>query len=393
LTSKRKICVVTATRAEYGLLAGLMRAIKSDSDLQLQIIATGTHLSPEHGLTRSEIENDGFVIDKMVPMPVLDDTPTAIGGAIGTATSGFADALAELTPDVLVLLGDRFELLAVISAAVMFKVPLAHIHGGEVTRGAVDDSIRHAVTKMSHLHFTSTEVYRRRVIQMGEDPARVINAGALGVANIKQRDLMSEEAVRDALGVPGGMPYGLVTYHPATLEKQHPVEQIQCLLTVLTKFQNIFWVFTGANADPGGRAINQAIDEHLLSKKQPGCFHMSLGAQRYLSALQYAVAAIGNSSSGIIETPVFKLPTVNIGSRQDGRVRCANVVDTACELNGLKRAIAKALDPQFKRQLVGSENPYEKSDTAGSIKQILKTCRLDMLVNKRFHDAVPGSGA
>ena len=382
----RKICVVTGSRAEYGLLNGLMKAIHKDADLQLQIIATNMHLSPEFGLTYREIEKDGFTIDKKVEMLLSSDTPNATAKSVGLGTIGFADAYEDLKPDMIVVLGDRYEILAAVSTALFYKIPVAHLHGGEITEGAYDDCIRHAITKMSHLHFTSTEEYRNRVIQLGEQPERVFNVGAIGIENIKKVPLMSKQELEDSLYFEIGNKCLLVTYHPVTLENSTAEEQSQNLLIALDQYKDYRIIFTMPNSDTNGRIIMQEIEKYVEKNKERTVAFKSLGLKRYLSALQYVSAVVGNSSSGIIEVPSFGIPTLNIGDRQKGRIAADSIVHCGATLNEIINGIQITLS---KKQIALSQkcmNPYEKKDTTNNILRVLKDYPIDSLIQKSFHN-------
>ena len=321
----RKICVVTGSRAEYGLLSGIMRSIKEDPELELQIIATNMHLSPEFGLTYREIERDGFIINKKVYMLLSSDTANATAKSVGLGFMGFADAYEDLKPDMVMVLGDRYEIISAVSTALFFKIPVAHLHGGEITEGAYDDCIRHSITKMSHLHFTSTEEYRKRVIQLGEQPDRVFNVGAPGIENIKKISLMSKEELEDSLGFKLGDKSLEITYHPVTLEDSTAEEQIQNLLDCLDEIPEYKIIFTLPNSDTDGRIIIKKINDYVAANPNRAIAFPSLGLRRYLSTLKYVSAVVGNSSSGIIEVPSFGIPTLNIGDRQKGRVAALSV--------------------------------------------------------------------
>lgn len=382
----RKICVVTGSRAEYGLLSGLMRAIQEDKDLQLQVIATNMHLSPEFGLTYREIEKDGFQIDKKVQMLLSSDTPNATTKSVGLATIGFADAYEDLQPDLIVVLGDRFEILAAVSAALFFKIPVAHLHGGEITEGAYDDSIRHAITKMSHLHFTSTEAYRQRVIQLGEQPDRVFYVGAIGVENIKRVPLMSQAELEDSIRFKLGEKSLLVTYHPVTLENHTSADQCQNLLEALDEFPEYKVIFTLPNSDTDGRVIIRLINEYVSLHSEHCIAIPSLGLQRYLSALKCVSAVVGNSSSGIIEVPSFGIPTLDIGNRQKGRIAAESVVHCGNDSRSIIEGMQQVLSDVFRKQVKHVLNPYEKRDTTKNIYKIISTYPLENLRQKKFYD-------
>lgn len=379
----RKICVITGSRAEYGLLSGLMRAIKEDESLELQVIATNMHLSPEFGLTYKEIERDGFFINKKVEMLLSSDTANATTKSVGLATIGFADAYEDLKPDMIVVLGDRYEILAAVSAALFYKIPVAHLHGGEITEGAYDDCIRHAITKMSHLHFTSTEEYRQRVIQLGEDPKRVFNVGAPGIENIKKVPLMDKKGLESTLD---GFTFNdktiLITYHPVTLENSTAEEQIHNLLSALDEYSDIKIIFTLPNSDTDGRVIIRLINEYVSKHQEKAIAYPSLGLRRYLSALQFVKAVVGNSSSGIIEVPSFGIPTLNIGDRQKGRIAADSVINCGTS----KKDILDGLDNVLNSSPKEIHNPYEGKNTTADILHVLKTYPLEELIQKTFYN-------
>lgn len=368
----RKVCVVTGTRAEYGLLSRLMWLIRADHDLTLQIIATNMHLSPEFGLTYKEIEADGFTIDKKVEMLLSSDTSNAITKSIGLATIGFADAYEDLQPDILLILGDRFEILAAATAALIYKIPVAHLHGGEITEGAYDDAIRHAITKMSHLHFVSTEIYRQRVIQMGEHPSTVFNVGALGCENIKSLKLMSKDELEKSLGFKLDRNTILITYHPVTMECNTSEQQFRELLSAIDLFPELKVIFTMPNSDTDGRIIMKMIKEYVAKNPERTVWFDSLGCYRYLSVLQYIGGVVGNSSSGIIEVPSFHIPTINIGDRQKGRVAAASVLNCKPTRQDIQQRLAVILAPGYLNSLVSVTNPYDMPDTAINILETLK---------------------
>ncbi|RHK91517.1 UDP-N-acetylglucosamine 2-epimerase (hydrolyzing) [Bacteroides xylanisolvens] len=381
----RKICVVTGSRAEYGLLSGLMRAIQEEPELELQIIATNMHLSPEFGLTYKEIESDGFFIDKKVVMLLSSDTANATAKSVGLGFIGFADAYEELHPDLIVVLGDRYEIISAVSTALFYKIPVAHLHGGEITEGAYDDCIRHAITKMSHLHFTSTEEYRKRVIQLGEHPDRVFNVGAPGVENIKKVRLMNKEKLEATLD---GFTFGdkslLVTYHPVTLESGTAAEQIQNLLSALDRLSDYKIIFTLPNSDTDGRVITKLINEYVVKNPKRAIAYPSLGLRRYLSALKYVRAVVGNSSSGIIEVPSFGIPTLNIGERQKGRLAANSVVNCGTGTDEILSGLCRILSSNFNIKEIN--NPYEGKNTTGDILHVIKTYPLEGLIQKSFYN-------
>jgi UDP-N-acetylglucosamine 2-epimerase (non-hydrolysing)/GDP/UDP-N,N'-diacetylbacillosamine 2-epimerase (hydrolysing) len=382
----RKIAVITGTRAEYGLLSRLMRMIDDDSDLQLQLVVTNMHLSPEFGLTYREIEADGFHIDKKVEMLLSSDTANATAKSVGLATIGFADAYEDLCPDLIVVLGDRFEMLAAVTAALFYKIPVAHLYGGEITEGAYDDAIRHAITKMSHLHFTSTEEYRKRVIQMGENPEKVFCVGAIGIDNIRHERLLSKPEIEKSIDFAIPDKTLLVTFHPATMENNTAKEQILNLLQVLEEYNEYSIIFTLPNADTNGRIITQSIQGFVEKHPSRSRLYASLGKLRYLSALQYVKAVAGNSSSGLVEVPSFGIPTINIGDRQRGRIQAASVVNSDADYLSIKEAFNNALSDSFIQHAKTVVNPYEKKDTAKCIFEVMKNYSLTNICKKEFYN-------
>lgn len=381
----KKICVVTGTRAEYGLLSNLMKRINDCPELQLQVVATNMHLSPEFGLTYKEIEADGFHIDKKVEMLLSADTPTATTKSLGLGIIGFADAYNDLKPDMIVILGDRYEMLGATSAALLANIPIAHISGGDVTEGAYDDAIRHSITKMSHLHFTSTEVYRNRVIQLGEEPSHVYNVGSTGIDNIKQLQLMDKKSLEENLGFEFGDNCILVTYHPETINGQGAAIQFQQLLNALERI-NCRIIFTKPNSDSDGRVIIDMIDKYVASHSEKAVCYTSLGYMRYLSSLQYVQAVVGNSSSGLIEVPSFGIPTVNIGDRQKGRLHAESVINCKTEEVEIYNALKTALSSEFKIKAHKVANPYEKEGTNDKILDVILNCNPKSLLKKHFYD-------
>jgi len=368
----KKICVITGSRAEYGLLSRVMRLIQEDAELQLQIIATNMHLSVEYGETYKEIEADGFVIDKKIFILSSSDTANATAKSVGTGIIGFADAYEKLQPDMIMVLGDRYEILAAISAALFYKIPVIHIHGGEITEGAYDNAIRHAVTKMSHLHFTSTEEYRRRVIQMGEHPDTVFNVGALGCENIRLIPLIEKEELEKSLNFTLDKKTILVTFHPVTMETHTAETQFNELLSAMEKFQDIRVIFTMPNSDTDGMVIMDLIKKYVAKHPEKAVWFTSLGMKRYLSTLQYIGAAVGNSSSGIIEVPSFHIPTLNIGDRQKGRIAAASVIHCKPERADIEEKLTVILQPGYAESFRNMQNPYDKPDTANEIVRIIK---------------------
>lgn len=385
---RRKIAVVTGSRAEYGMLYPVLKALYSHSSIELKVIVTGMHLLSRFGCTVQEIEGDGFPIGARVEMPIESDSADAITSAMGAGMAGFAGAYRRLQPDVIVVLGDRFEIFAAVSAAVPFRIPVAHIHGGESTEGVFDEQFRHAITKMSHLHFPATEKHRKRIIRMGEDPRYVFCFGSPAIDNIIREKCIHEDALRKELDIPEGRRIGVFTYHPVTLEKDASFWEIDNALAALGRREGIFWVFTSTNADSGGRAITGRIMRFV--KQHPGSsrYYSSLGRVKYLSLLPYAAVMVGNSSSGLTEAPSFKLPVVNIGDRQKGRIRARNVIDVKdCSKEVIAGAIDKALSARFKASLKGLKNPYGSGGASGKIARVLTTAALgDRLIKKAFYE-------
>lgn len=383
----KKVCVVTGTRAEYGLLKPFIEKINNDSELKLQLVVTGMHLSPEFGLTYKEIERDGFEIAERNEMLLSSDTSNGITKSIGLGMIGFADIFTRITPDIVVILGDRYEALAAATAAMIHRIPIAHIHGGELTLGAVDDVIRHSITKMSTLHFASTEEYRKRIIQLGESPERVFSVGALGVENVKKQQLLSKEELAKSMGFSLDQPYFVVTFHPVTLEDNTAENQFEDLLAALDCFKEYSVIFTKANADTDGRIINQKIDKYVNQNKDRTIAVTSLGMARYLSALKYCEMVIGNSSSGIIEAPSFKIPTVNIGDRQLGRTRAVSVIDCGNSTEDIVAAINTAKALKERNRLDDVINPYEGEETSQRMVSIIRKHVLSgVQVKKVFYD-------
>ena len=368
----RKICVITGTRAEFGLLRPLIELINKDKNLQLQLIATGMHLSPEFGYTLDEIIAAGFVVDKKVECSLSSDTSVGVSKTIALAISGFADALESLQPDLVVVLGDRTEILGAVIAAGKANIPIAHLHGGETTEGAYDEAIRHSITKFSHLHFTSTEAYRKRVIQLGEHPDTVFNVGAIGLDAIKKLKLLNREEFENSIGFKLKKRNILITYHPVTLEKEAPIETFENILTALNELTDTTLIFTHANSDKNGRIINKLITEYVDAHKDKAVAFKSLGQLRYLSALQFVDFVIGNSSSGILEVPAFHIPTINIGDRQRGRICNESVINSNNSLEDIKKSITFALDKTFRKKIQQQELLYGNGTTAEKIIQIIK---------------------
>ena len=381
-----KICVTTGTRAEYGLLNPLMDKIKGDADFTLQLLVTGAHLSPEFGLTYKQIEADGYPIDAKVEMLLSSDTPEGITKSMGLGMVGYADALKQLQPDLLIILGDRYEMLAVASTALIFRIPIAHIHGGEITEGAYDDAIRHSITKMSALHFTSTEVYRKRVIQLGEQPERVFNVGAIGLDNFKSLTLLTKDQLEKELNIRFKKYNYLVGFHPETLSKQSVKEQFEELLKAIDKQNDSFFIFTKANADTNGRIINQMMERYVQENPDRAVLFTSLGSLRYLSIMRQATAVVGNSSSGILEAPSIPTATINIGDRQKGRIQANSILNCEAKLQEIEGCIDKVKSKEFRHIVVKSINPYGNGNTSQQIMNVLKSLNLRDLSLKSFYD-------
>jgi len=383
--NKRKICVVTGTRAEYGLLYWLMKAIEADEALELQLVVTGMHLSPEFGLTYKEIEKD-FKIDKKVEMLLSSDTAIGISKSMGLAQISFAEVYDELSPDLLVVLGDRYEIFSAVSAAMIANIPIAHLHGGETSEGAFDEAIRHSITKMSHLHFTATEEYKRRVIQLGENPSRVFNVGGLGIENIKKLELLSYEDFEASIDFKLAKKNILVTFHPATLEKATAKEQFGELLATVDDLEDTNIIFTKANSDRDGRIINEMIDEYVRVNSNKSTAFSSLGQLRYLSALQYVNAVVGNSSSGLTEAPSFKIGTINVGERQKGRIKAPSVIDCEPNRKSIAATFSTLYSTVFKEILENTDNPYGDGCASQKILKEIKEVDFDKILKKSFYD-------
>lgn len=383
----RKIAVVSGGRSEYGLLYWIIKGIHEDPDLELQLIATGMHLSPEFGMTIKVIDNDGFPVAEKVEMLLSADTESAVATSMGLGMIGFANAYARLKPDLLVVLGDRFEILSAVASAIPFKIPVAHIHGGELTEGAIDDLCRHAITKMSHIHFPAAEIYAQRIRQMGENPKRIFCFGSPALDNVYSLGLMSRKQLYDETGIPFDRKIGVVTYHSTTLSNERPEIQIAELLKAIKNISDIYWIFTMPNADPGGRIITEILNNFVVKNAEKVKAFISLGQLRYLTLLKYASVMVGNSSSGLIEAPSFELPVVNIGSRQNGRVRGKNVIEVNdCRHDMIEGSIIKALSDDFRESLKNMKNPYGMGNASVKILEILKNIKLTGIINKIFHD-------
>jgi GDP/UDP-N,N'-diacetylbacillosamine 2-epimerase (hydrolysing) len=382
----RTICVVTGSRAEYGLLYWLIKRIELTYGVNLQIIVTGMHLSPEFGLTYKHIEQDGYNIDKKIEILLSSDSEVGISKSMGLGMISFSEAFDELKPDLLVVLGDRFEIFTAASAATVAKIPIAHLHGGETTEGAFDESFRHAITKMSHLHFTATERYRKRVIQLGEHPDRVFNVGAIGVYNINKFKILSKKEFEKSIDFKLGKKNLLVTFHPVTLEKSTAAEQFKNLLTALEKLHETNIIFTKSNADTGGNIINKMIDQYVKEHLKTTISFVSLGQLRYLTAIKYVDGVVGNSSSGLIEAPSLKTGTIDIGDRQRGRIKPDSVISCLPTLKDITRALNELFSSEFRQSVEKIVNPYGKTDTVESIFTKLQNFPLNEILKKKFYD-------
>jgi GDP/UDP-N,N'-diacetylbacillosamine 2-epimerase (hydrolysing) len=383
---KRKICVFTGTRAEYGLLFWLLKALKEDETTHLQLLVTGMHLSPEFGLTYKQIEKDGFKIDKKIEILLSSDSTTGISKSMGLAMISVSEALNELKPDVVVILGDRFEMFACSAAAMISRIPIAHIHGGEATEGLIDEPIRHSITKMSHIHFTATEEYRKRVIQMGENPKFVFNYGTPGLDNIYNLSLLNKKEFEDSIGFLIDDKSVLITFHPVTLEKNTSAFQFNEMLLALNEFEDLKIIFTKPNADTDGRVIIDMIDEYVKLNPDKACSFISLGQLRYLSALKHVSFVMGNSSSGLTEAPSFGIPTVDIGDRQKGRIKATSVIHCEPKKEELKDAIKIALSKDFRKKATSTSNPYGVGGASKKIAGELIGLDLNNIIKKEFYD-------
>lgn len=386
----RKVCVVTGSRAEYGLLRWVMDEVRRAEDMTLQVVSTGMHLSPQFGLTRREIEAHGFSIDRQVETLMDSDTLSGVTKSLGLGVIGFADALKDLSPDIVVLLGDRYEILAAAVAALIARVPVAHLHGGELTEGAFDDAIRHSITKMSHLHFVSLEEYRRRVIQLGENPKNVHLVGAMGIDSIRKLELMDRETLEKELDFELGKRNLLITFHPVTLGKNSGEEQMKELLRALEDLNDTHFIFTMPNADPGSRVLFELI-KSFVDRHPRARAYTSLGQRRYLSCMQQVDGMVGNSSSGLVEMPAFKKGTVNVGERQKGRLKGGSVIDCAPTRADIAVALEKLYSEEFQHALKGVANPYGDGRASERVVEVIGAAPLDNLTTKRFFDLdVPG---
>ena len=382
----RKICIVTGTRADYGLLRWVIDGIHRSKQLQLQLVVTGMHLSSEFGLTVQQIQADGYPIDWRVEMLLSSDTAVGITKSMGLGLIGFADALAHLQPDLLLVLGDRYEIMVAAQAAMIARIPIAHLHGGELTEGAYDDAIRHSITKMAQLHFVAAEEYKWRVIQLGEHPERVFCVGGLGMDNIKRLDLLNRQQLEESLNFKLGERNLLVTFHPVTLDESSSAEQMAELLTALDFFPDVHLIFTMPNADTDGRVLFKMIDSYVLDRRH-ACAFTSLGQLRYLSCIHHVDGVVGNSSSGLTEVPSFRKPTINIGDRQRGRLKAKSVIDcppiSSYIASSIRLALGAAFQELLQQLLV---NPYGEGGASEKIVTKLESIEFTSLINKSFFD-------
>lgn len=383
---KRRICVVTGTRADFGLLTPLIKEIRADKELQLQIIVTGMHLSPEFGFTYKEIEKE-FKIDVKIEILLSSDTGVGISKSMGLAQISFAEAYITLNPDIIVVLGDRFEIFSAVASAMAMNIPIAHLSGGELTLGAIDDAIRHSITKMSHIHFVATEEYRQRVIQLGENPENVFNYGESGLDNIKDLNLLSKIDFEKSINSKLDRKNLLITYHPTTLDSiPKIVEDFNEILEALDELDDTFLIFTKSNADSGGRTINILIDQFVQKNTHKAISFLSLGQQRYLSALNFVDAVLGNTSSGLVEAPSFKIGTINIGSRQKGRVQAPSVLNCSADKLEILNSLKKLYSAEFQDLLKNISNPYAQPGSSKKTKKVLKNIDLTNIIHKQFRD-------
>ncbi len=390
---KKKIAVLTATRAEYGLLRRIILALNNTEEFEAEVVVTGAHLSPEFGLTYHDILDDNIPIARKIEILLSSDTPTGISKSMGLALISFAEYFEESRPDALIVLGDRYETLAVCCAAMNARIPIVHLYGGETTEGAVDEAIRHSITKMSYLHFTATEQYRQRVIQLGEHPDRVFKVGAIGIENILKTKLLSKSDLEESISFSLNQPYAVVTFHPVTLESKSAGTQFKEILRAFARHSEMKYIFTKANADTDGRIINQMIDEYVLENTNAVCFE-SLGSLRYLSAVKYSSVVIGNSSSGLLEVPSLKVPTINIGDRQKGRLQADSVLNCSADAVEIDRAMRLACSGEFRDKIASVKNPYGDGETSEKIVGVLKNvfAKKELNLKKQFYDLPMDNG-
>ncbi len=383
--NKRKICVVTGSRAEYGLLYWLLKEIRSDKKLKLQLIVTGMHLSPKFGSTYKEIKKN-FNIDKKINLQISSDTSIGISKSMSIAQSSFSRTLNKLKPDILLILGDRYEIFSAASSAMIARIPIVHIHGGETSEGSMDDYMRHCITKMSHIHFAATEEYRTRIIQLGESPSRVFNVGGMGIENIKRLKLLNKNEFEKAINFKLNKKNILVTFHPATLENNTSKLQFRELLAAINNLDNTNIIFTKTNSDLHGKVINQMIDQYISKNSKKSIAFYSLGQTRYLSALQFVDVVLGNSSSGLIEAPSFKIATINIGDRQKGRIKAKSVINCLPEKKSIQNSIKRAYSKNFQSLLKTVKNPYDNGFSSKKIVRVLNSIKIENILKKSFYN-------
>lgn len=381
----RKICIATGTRAEYGLLYWTIKAVQEDPDLQLQLVVTGMHLSPEFGLTYESIEKDGFHIDKKVEMLLSSDTTSAISKSMGLGIIGFSTAFEELEPDLLLILGDRFEIFSAASAAMIARIPIAHLHGGETSEGVIDEQIRHSITKMSHIHFACAEGYKERIIQLGESPQHTFNVGGPGIENINKLSLLSRDEFEKSINFKLNTRNLIITFHPVTLEDSTSEDQFNNLLKSLHNLNDTNLIFTFANADADGRIVNNLISNYVSKTPEKSVCFKSLGQLRYLSALKHVNGVVGNSSSGLLEAPSFKVGTVNIGDRQKGRIKAESVIDCGTKSDDISKAFETLFSNAFQKSLTSVTSPYGEGNSSSIILEKIKNVNLDDILKKKFH--------
>ena len=383
--NKRKICVITGSRAEYGLLYWLIKGIDLDQDLDLQLIVTGMHLCDDFGLTFREIERD-FKIDRKIDMNLSSDTSLGISKSMSLAQSSFSEAFNDLNPDIVLVLGDRYEIFSAVTAAMISKLPIAHIHGGESTEGSIDEAIRHSITKMSHIHFTAADEYSKRIIQLGEDPVRVFNVGGMGIENIKRQKFLSKEEFEKSINFKLNLKNILVTFHPVTLENRTSEKQFRELINSISELKNTHIIFTKTNSDLGGKIINEIIDEFSIKNKEKTIAITSMGQLKYLSAMMHVDLIIGNSSSGLLEAPSFNIGTINIGDRQKGRIKADSVIDCLPNKKDIDQSLKKIYSLDFQKKLKYVKNPYDNGLGSSKIIKVLKTISLKNMLKKSFYD-------
>ncbi len=384
--SKRKICVVTGTRAEYGLLHGLMKSINNHNEFELQTLVTGMHLSPEFGLTYKNIKEDGFKINRKIEILLSSDNPASISKSVALGLISFADSFNELKPNLIIILGDRFEALSAAIAASFAKIPILHIHGGEVTVGAFDESIRHSITKMSWWHFVAAKEYKNRVIQLGENPKRVFNVGGFGVDLIKKTKLISKNQLMNELGIKFGDKNLLITYHPETLDGESSKNKMKVILEALHNFDDINFIFTMPNADQENYALKQLINDFVLLHRDRSIAFNSMGHVNYLSTLQFIDGVVGNSSSGLLEAPTFNIGTINIGERQKGRLKASSVIDCDISTESINNAINTLYTKKFNKVIMATKNPYGNGGAVKKVFNFLKKEKFPKTLKKDFFD-------